>query len=266
MIKYAIKYYKDCRVLNKADEVIIIYDKRDPELIKFLEDKNENQRYIINITSLELDEIKENIEIFKGAYISHPNISFMLKDVKGHCIFKDAGIPFFFDTKIQDTDVLYEYVKLGVSDVYLVNEICFSLRQIAPFCKGHQVKIRVFPNIAQKSIGEKDLKSFFIRPEDIEEYNEYIDICEFEGSLDRQAVYYEIYTEGKWAGNLNEIIIGLKTEEPIDNSAIIPTFVQPRLGCMKRCNYEKCQSCDIVKTISEPFKNGSTLVFNKKDK
>lgn len=265
MTKYAIKYYKDCRVLDKADEVIIIYNKRDPELIKFLQSKREDQRYIIDLTSLELDEINENMEIFKGAFMVHPNMSYLLKDTKGYCVFKDAGIPFFFNVKIQNTDTLYEYVKLGVSDVYIVNELCFSLKQIYPFCKGHNTNIRVFPNIAQKAIGKKDLRSFFIRPEDTDVYNNFIDIYEFAGDLDKQAVYYEIYTEGKWAGMLNEIILDLEYDEDIDNSAIVPIFAFSRLGCMKRCNYEGCNTCDIVKIISEPFRDGSTLTFKKKD-
>ena len=86
-------------------------------------------------------------------------------------------------------------IRYGVSDVYIVNEFAFYLPQIKKNC-GDEVKIRVFPNVSQSTDKLHVLPtvtSFFIRPEDIPFYEEYVDVCEFFGTVDRNEVLYKIY-------------------------------------------------------------------------
>jgi hypothetical protein len=102
------------------------------------------------------------------------------------------------------------------------------------------------------------MSSFFIRPEDLKYYENYIDIIEFFGPLDRQDVLFKIYTDRKWLGDLGVLIIGL--EESLKNTVFLECFGAVRSGCEKRCSYSKsCNICNrflsIDKTIEEVFKN-----------
>ena len=93
-------------------------------------------------------------------------------------------------------------------------------------------------------------KYFYIRPEDVSVYEPYVDYFEFFGKLDRQAVLYKIYKEGQWLGSLNELIGGLKNEIP--NVCIVPYFGTARVGCGKRCSYNKsCEVCSNIKNLAK---------------
>jgi len=53
-------------------------------------------------------------------------------------------------------------------------------------------------------------KQFFIRPEDVDIYGEYVDVIEFYDSIEQQNVLYEVYFKDKeWNGKLREIIKGM---------------------------------------------------------
>ena len=45
-MKYAIKYYQECRALPDADEIIIKYYERSVRLLDFIQTLSENQRLI----------------------------------------------------------------------------------------------------------------------------------------------------------------------------------------------------------------------------
>ena len=56
---------------------------------------------------------------------------------------------FFFDTQISDVDTLNALLKLGATDVYIVENLCFELDKISELVHSYNVAIRVYPNIAQ---------------------------------------------------------------------------------------------------------------------
>ena len=137
-------------------------------------------------------------------------------------------------------------------------------------------KLRTFCNICQTSWqGTNSLRTFFIRPEDINLYNKYIDVVEFfnaEYNKDSLNVLYDLYNNGKrWAGPLNEIIKGFK--EDTDSYYLIPYFGQQRLNCNKRCNVSTCSFCTQVSSLADTLKQNQigiiyknkNLQYNKED-
>ena len=84
-------------------------------------------------------------------------------------------------------------------------------------------------------------------------YEDLIDIYEFFGPLDKQDVLYDIYSTSRWLGDLNNIILGL--DESIDNLTIVPHFGQARTGCNKRCAYNSCNICGMVKEVADSLKS-----------
>lgn len=128
----------------------------------------------------------------------------------------------------------------------------FNAKIISFYAKKNNKSLRSFCNICESSWDETpSLKTFFIRPEDIDLYNNYIDTFEFYADptdATKINTLYEIYTKDKsWFGKLNEIILGYEGDE--DNRFIIPRFGEQRLNCDKSCikNIKPfCRICDRI--------------------
>ena len=94
-MKYAIKYYQECRALPNADEIIIKYYERSIRLLDFIQTLSENQRLIIDITQLKNKE--ENLEIFKPISEKYSNFTIMTSLLEeDYKIWFDNKINFFF--------------------------------------------------------------------------------------------------------------------------------------------------------------------------
>lgn len=70
-------------------------------------------------------------------------------------------------------------LKYHPTDMYICEELGFSLLKISKILHDNNVKVRVFPNICQSSFPETEsIKTFFIRPEDIIFYAPFVDVFE----------------------------------------------------------------------------------------
>lgn len=255
-MKYCIQYTKGFRYLKQIDEVIIpLYSSH---LKTCIEELSDNQRIVIDIKDIK--EVLSNLKSFIEMKEQHSNIAVRLPggfnvDLAAETAIKleEVGIPFFFNFRVDKWDTLMALVEVGVSDIYVVNELGFNLDEVSTLCKKNNVNIRVYPNVAQMSAkvtSINHLKSFFIRPEDMMYYEPFVDVCEFFGPEDRQSVLYKIYQEeGKWLGDLKDLIIGLDLS--INNRCIVPVFGSARISCRKKCYQGKCISCDKVLTIEK---------------
>lgn len=125
---------------------------------------------------------------------------------------------------------------LDATDIYLTDEICFDIKDAAAVVHSSGAKVRIYPNVAQSRFGRmRDVFCFFVRPEDIDLYEPFVDVCEIWPADDKRTeVLLEIYKNKKeWFGPLNEIISNF--DSPIDGKHILPIFGQRRLYCKKRC-------------------------------
>lgn len=154
-------------------------------------------------------------------------------------------IPFFFNTIATNWEILNEMLEIGVSDIYVGGILGFDLERVNKFIPEN-IQIRSYVNICQAEWdNSKGFKAFYIRPEDLNYYANFIDVFEFFKSEDIQNTLYEIYFQSKeWNGNLSEIIKGLKVN--INNYYILgPEFARRRAQCRKKCiKGERCNLCD----------------------
>lgn len=256
-MKYAMIYNNRSRYLNDFDEVIIKYEHKTAEVIDFIGKCKQEQRIILNIQGFQKDNLIDCKDILRAAADVHSNIAIM-GDRTQTAAMKEIGLPWFYGTIADSWDMLNGFIKQGVSDVYIGNEFGFNMKKISTICKEANVNIRVYANVAQTncpSVGDT-MTQFFIRPEDIKFYEDYVDVVEFFGPLDRQDVLYDIYTNEKWAGNLKHLIIGL--EQDINNLIISNHFGVIRTNCEKRCAYSNaCNICNrfvsIYETVREAY-------------
>lgn len=258
-MKYCITYDSsnaNCKYLNEVDEILINYNRKDLTLLDFMLEHQE-QRIIIMIT-WEGDFLDNNcIEIFKHIHESYPELNFAFcfwnipDNEKLLKVVQDSELPFFFGNFVKDWDTLHYFKKFNPTDMYVTESLGFEIQKVAAVLAPAGIKVRCFPNVAQSAAEmECGLKTFFIRPEDVEKYSEYVDVLEFFGDSVHMDTYYKIYTKDKkWFGKLKEIIAGLKSD--IDSRHIPEQFADSRMNCGKRClKGSGCKLCESVEALS----------------
>lgn len=297
-MKYALKYFSTSKKMAEADEIIIAYNKKSENLGWFIETYcQQNQRLVIdyNLNKVIRSILKEtedgnfnftenevleliNCEVNKIAEVNEKyenDIAVKLVNPAYNyydsfaSLLKEKEIPFFFDISPNSFSEVNTLIKMGVSDIYICNELAFQITEVSKLIHAANINIRVHPNVAQLSglnslIEQESLKQFFIRPEDLELYGKYADIVEFFGTIDKQDVLMDIYKDGYWMGDLNNLIIGF--DESINCMNLMPDFGFYRLGCGHRCDLGKCNYCDISKSLAKELKNKDIYIKKEKKK
>jgi len=256
-MKYAITYYSNFRYMKDIDEMILYWSTKD-DIVDYVDSIfTQDQRVIISFSEHDTNYIMEKLfPVMMKFKRVHNNISVrfdgFIPDDEVLITFKEKNIRYFFDQYCNCWDALYGLTLLGSSDVYITEELCFDLSAVSAFCKPRGIKVRIIPNVAQyggRGIADQipDMVKFFIRPEDTLLYEPFVDVFELWGESNKISVYYEIYKQEQWLGNINDLIIGFTDDVP--NSGIMSHFAGVRLNCRKKCLQGK--KCDICKTMKE---------------
>lgn len=250
-MKYCITYDKNFRHLQEVNEIILPYhgERSRLPLIDMVKDAPAEQRFILSFEGIV--NVIEEIEYVRAAMEVHDQICIRMEPdyilPEATAALQENEIPFFVNKLVNSVDEFVYYLSLGVSDIYIVEELGFNLRNLKTISEG--VQIRCFANVAQSVVaGEKGITSFFIRPEDVTHYEGFVDVIEFFGPIDRQSVLYEIYNSEEWNGKISDLIIGLNVN--ISNM-LINNFGHFRVGCNKKCNFGKCNLCKTRVELAE---------------
>lgn len=271
-MKYCVNYRRDLKCKDDVDELRIDYNRSDTTLFDFLI-LHKDQHININIVDVEdfinHYEYKKFIGFEQREDCSH-NYSFVLQDYKdAKCktlyeifIANHLQAPIYFNTKVNNWDVLIGMAELQISDMYIVEDLGFDLPRVSEYLKAKNIKVRTFANVCQSAWSTTPTsRTFFIRPEDVDLYSSYVDVIEFYYSrIDQQNILYKIYAKDKkWAGNLSEIIMGFK--EDVDSRCFLPEFAEKRLSCCKKCQRgNSCTICDRTFSLAKTmFKSDLTF-------
>lgn len=273
-MKYCINYSNKSHIIDKVDEILIRYDKNKIlELFTQFIPAHLNQRVIVQlIEENNIDTIVNNLKKIISIYNENKDIKFDIQlpfyNQKFMEELKDTNLKYFFKAAANSWDKFTGLISQNVSDIYITDELAFELDKVAEIAHKNNIKVRIYPNIAQSRWDKlSDILKFFIRPEDIEMYESYVDVCEFYGDKAQQIdTYYKIYQEDKkWFGDLQEIIIGLDSK--IDSRYIIPRFAEKRIKCGKDClKGGKCEMCKRILDLSEQLENAHLIVQIDKKK
>ena len=246
-MKVCIDWRKSFKYLDEVDEYNIDFkvDKID-KLLKFLD------RYATGDKRVNISTPREgnNLSILSSMKKKYDyNIAVKMNYLKGEenslSELKENGVPFFYSQYISNWESLNKYLEDGVSDVIISGELGFALPKVAAVVGG-RAQTRVYVNISQYTYGDS-IKGFFIRPEAIDLYSDYVDIFEIYTSEGRLNPLYEIFFKDKhWDGRLQEIVQYL--DNPVNNYYILGNeFDHRRLQCGKKCiKGEKCSLCERI--------------------
>lgn len=274
-MKFSVEFANDFQYINEVDEIKIDfkpnYDRLLPFLIEYI-----NKRIIIRVNFSDIEHLIIENDIERFFKLENRNFAFSLpplndENKKYLLLFgrelKKHNIDFFFRDYIYSIDSLWEYINFNVSDVYITGELGFEIPKISTVLKERGINLRVIPDIAQSSASQSDITNFFIRPEDLYLYENYIDIIEFYNNVNfhkRDELMYETYAINKeWPNKLNYLIEGIK--EKTANYSIPREFGKTRLNCGKRClKGSNCESCYVAIKLANCIENNGYIL--KKDK
>lgn len=257
-MNYCVRFSRKFEYTDEIAEFKIIYKPRDKKLLEFLDYFND-KRFIISITVDDMPELVLS-NLWKD-YAERKNFTFLLPEINDDnrkiiSLFikelKSNNIPFYFEDKVYSIDKVWELIDLGVSDIYISGELGFELAEISDRIHEAGVKIRVFPDVAQSvRAGGDSVTKFFIRPEDVDNYEDFVDVMEFTlNDKERDNILYKIYAiNKKWTHEIKDIILNFDDE--ISNLSFPSSFGEVRTHCRKRClKNGNCQICFRAKELS----------------
>lgn len=116
-------------------------------------------------------------------------------------------------------------------------------------------EVRIVPNVAYYAIIPRSngVLGGYIRPEDIEAYEPYINVIEFEDcDKKKEQALYRVYMEQhEWPGDLRTIITNLDYAGV--NRMIPPNFAQKRMNCGQAClSGSHCHLCYRYLDLADP--------------
>lgn len=251
----------------------IKYKPKIKELSDFISIYGQKHRINIFLED-KLDEDRD-FQIIEAIVESYPDyrivfcIPYYSKKIEQK--FNERKLLHYYNEIATDWDTFAGFLQLNVTDIFVGEEICFNIISAKQKAEQKNIALRTYCNICQTSWEDTpSLKTFFIRPEDISLYGNFIDTFEFffnTFDFHKLNVLYEVYAkEEKWFGLLKEIILNYNGDE--DNRFLISLFGERRLNCKKRCMYEvdqTCHICDRIVDFSETLKNKNIYVTIEKE-
>lgn len=257
--RYDFKYFDD-----KNIQININYKHSVKELTDFIAShKNFRINFIISeeLTKDDYELIQILSSQYKNIVVCLPTYHTGIEE-----LFNNYNIPHYYNEFVKDWDRFHGFLTLNITDIFISENLCFDLRNCSIQAKKANKRLRSYCNVCESSWEEgSSLKTFFIRPEDIELYSKYIDTFEFfpfNKRLDatRLNTLYKIYAKDqKWFGKLNEIIDGYEGDE--DSRFIISKFAEARINCKKRCySNNSCSICDRTIELGKVLKDKGIMV------
>lgn len=248
-MKYAITWNNTFRYLGSIDEIIYPNWSGKDTLLSSFEDKiiKDKQRVILPLNwAWDNDQISEAIIYINKAQREGYNITVQIAEDREIALkMQEANIPYMFVKYANSLDRAYTQAMMGASDIYVTENLAFRIPDIQYIKEKFGVQIRLIPNIAQIGGFTKEIDpmlKFWVRPEDTEIYEPYVDVFELWGTSDRLSVVYEIYKNRRWFGDLNDIILDFDCAT-VPNGSMPPYLGPQRLKCGQACLKGACNLC-----------------------
>ena len=262
-MKYCLRNRQIGEYLAKADEIKMEY--RDYKSVPDLFEKYPEKNIIVQIKYS--DDVDWNeLELYKRM---RPDkfICCIASPAQAE-ICKDLGIKFYCGFPIATFYELRRWINMGVCYVRLDAPLFFDLPTVAPICG--ETPIRAVANVSYEVLwGDDDgVCGPWIRPEDVEVYESYISVIEFEDCDNRkEQALYRIYAEQhEWPGDVKMLISNVHAEGV--NRMIPPSFAEKRIKCKQRCKSTgSCHICHLLLKLANPtaLKNYKENVLDAKD-
>lgn len=269
-MKFAIPFSKNFKYFNQQQTQINI--KYKPNIKALYDFVKEYQSYRINFILPIDSSIDDVISKYKALKETLPNsnivICFPLYNENIQNRFIQQQIPHYYKEFVTSYEKFQGFLKLAVTDIFVAEQLAFSVQFISKITKEKGIQIRSFCNVCQKGFPTTpSLKGFFIRPQDMDLYAQFIDVFQFYFSEQTTFQFnlntlYEIFAiDKKWKGKLKQIILSYDGQE--NNNFILPDFGAYRLRCRRKCfsqGSSVCKICDQIVDLSYILKEKNLII------
>lgn len=256
-MKYSVSSRQTGEYLKKADEIHFEYRDRKA-IIDFIAKYPEAQIALdlpyVREEDIDWKELENNNIMSQGRLILGITFPSDLKEAKR------LNIKTYFRPPVHTFQELSDLKAAGVDQVILGCPVFFQMDKVRQL----GLSVRATANSAFLEGTWSPMEGWagtYIRPEDIELYEPYVDVIQFTGSLTEEQALFRIYAEQhRWSGELNMVVKDLNYSAT--NRMIPPEFGKTRLNCRQRCmepsaschmcrNYLYLANPDLIRRITE---------------
>ena len=249
-MKYCLSSRQKYEYLKKADSIKVAF--RDRNIIPDLIEKYPNAEIVV-VIHREKDEKFTWGEMKRWGILAQGRLVCCLQALTDVEECKKANLAFYWGYPVNNYYDLRALRDLGVAYVRLDAPLFFEMDEVKKF----GIPVRAVPNVAH--LGDIPNKNgifgTWIRPDDIELYEDYVAVCEFEDcDIDKEGALYRIYAEQKvWGGPLSMIVSHLQS--PAENHLISQEAIKLRLNCGQKCQKTaKCHICERALRLADSEK------------
>lgn len=247
-MKFCLSSRQEAEYLKQADEIKFLF--RDRKAIPDFIEKYPSAKIILMYSNI-MDEGLSWTEIKNYSILARGNFYLCADSVQVCLEAAEHEIQYFHSAPAKTAYEINALINLGVSYIIIDAPVFFD----ANFLQTVDTPLRITPNVANKDGLPRDngVSGSWIRPEDINVYEDIFDIVDFDDySVDRVSYYrkeralFRLYSEEerKWYGDLNTIITGLDYEGVVNNVLISPNLAKHRLYCKQNCEQGgSCRLC-----------------------
>lgn len=258
-MKYCLRSRLSSRYLSKADEIRV--DFRDIESIPDV--YHQYKKPIIFFPALNNEEYDWK-KLINFDHLCEHNLIISCPDIHTALLAKHYDLRIMLATEAHSAWDLRGMIELGCEYAYVGIPLFFDL----PSVENLDIKLRAIPTISynHKLLHSSGVCGQWIRPEDVVDYEDYIDVLEFEFcEVQREQTLFKVYAESQqWDTRLDILVEDLGS--PALNRFINPQLVNARLTCKHRCQADGgchlCETC--LKIASTDFTNQLHKVIRKK--
>ena len=229
---YSVHSHQSDDILEQADEIKFLSSTNFYDIAEKYPDK----KFVLEVDK----SITEEGWLGIAAAASEYDITVCLDalELAQECI--KRGFKFYWKYPITSYYELRGLIDLGVSQVFLGAPLYFDL----PFISRLGVPIRLCANQCYfDSIPREDgVCGTYIRPEDVDIYDKYIETIEFLAPKEKEATLFKIYKNKVWKGNLDILLNNFNWN--VDNRIIPEQFGEARVQCRQSCQgHGSCKLC-----------------------
>lgn len=235
---------------DKTDEFNVLFNPERnsmDRLYEFCDTFNDRR---INI---EWSNNEPRITDMRGLMMANKNIAVRVTkgQIKTLVNLIESDIPAFFhwDAPATSISTLEFLLSLGVSDIYLMDDLWYNISDIYAVLQEHEVQNRFILNKIHATTPNKGYnpKSPIFPPECSHIIFNYVDVVEADCgrpfNWHKLGVYYRAWFErNDWHGNLSEIIDDLHMDIPNDSLAA-DDLVTFKLNCGRHCDSRPVSHC-----------------------
>lgn len=178
---------------------------------------------------------------------------------------------FFVDSEIPayNLSMLHTYIALGVTDVYIADDLCYNLQKVRNLCFDNGVRLRTVLNRIPMTTFDRGIspKSPFYRPNDIDYLKMYFDTFEFDCGKPFDwrkfnTLYTTFFIKKDWDGDLSEINLDMRMS--LDNRSLTDDFSYYKMNCDRRC--DECNICYNMMCMHQKLQGLNIVRRNNKRK